>query len=239
MTSSPDEAPRTAGSQTLDRGLRALEVLAESQGPVSIASLAKSLGVHRSSAYRVLRSLEDHRFVLRDEAGLIRLGPRMAALGRAAASSLQQAALPELGELANAFGFTTFIAMLDVDEAITLLSIEPMHGHANVAQRPGAKHPISRGAPGRAIEASLNPREHELLFFGKPLSEAAQEARALGYAISHDEVIQGLTAVAVPLRVAGEPPAALAVVCIGVPADLDTLARSLREAAARIERSAH
>src|SRR5690606_28441718 len=123
-------------------------------------------------------------------------------------------------ELANTFGFTTFIAMLDVDEAITLLSIEPTHGDANVAQRPGAKHPISRGAPGYAIEASLDAREHQALFGGAPRSEAATEVRVRGYAISHDEVIPGLTSVAVPLRVAGEPPAALAVVCIGAPDDL-------------------
>ncbi len=239
VTQHPDSPARTAGSQTLDRGLRALELLAEASGPLSIAQLAEGLGVHRSNAYRVLRTLEDHRFVLRDEAGMIRLGPRLAALGRGAAASLQQAALPELSELANVFGFTTFIAMLEVDEAITLLSIEPMRGHASVAQRPGVKHPISRGAPGYAIEASLDPREHKALLGGAPLSDAAAAVRGRGYAISHDEVIPGLTSVAVPLRVAGEPPAALAVVCIGVPEDLEALAHSMREAAVRIERSAH
>lgn len=177
--------------------------------------------------------------MLRDDAGMIRLSPRLAALGRSAASSLQQVAVPELGTLANRFGFTTFIAMLDVDEAITLLSIEPTHGHANVAQRPGAKHPISRGAPGYAIESSLSPQEHLELFGETALSSTATQVRARGYAISHDEVIPGLTSVAVPLRVSGEPPAALAVVCIGTPDDLDTLAHSLREVAGRIERLAH
>lgn len=237
VTSSTPDSPRAAGSQTLDRGLRALELLAEASGPISIASLAQELGVHRSSAYRVLRTLEDHRFVLRDEAGLVKLGPRLAALGRSAASSLQQAALPELGELANEFGFTTFIAVLDLDEAVTFLSIEPTHGHANVAQRPGVKHPISRGAPGYSIEASLSPREHHALYGGQPLSEPAREVRARGYSLSQDEVIPGLSSVAVPLRVIGEPPAALAVVCIGLPDDLEALTRSLREAAKRIERS--
>ena len=90
MTQNSDSPARAAGSQTLDRGLRALELLAEASGPVSIASLAEGLGVHRSNAYRVMRTLEDHRFVLRDEAGMIRLGPRLAALGRGAAASLQQ-----------------------------------------------------------------------------------------------------------------------------------------------------
>lgn len=229
----------SAGSQTLDRGLRALEILADDGRPLSIARLAELLGVHRSSAYRILRTLEEHRFVVRDDAGLIRLGPRLAALGRGAASSLQQAALPELGTLANSLGFTAFVTVLDDDEIITLLSIEPTHGHATVAQRPGAKHSISRGAPGHAIEASLTSAEHRAVFDGAPPSPAAAQAREQGYAISQDEVIPGLTSIAVPLRVATEPPAALAVVCIGLPDDLEGLTRGLREAALRIERSAH
>lgn len=239
MTTASTESQGTAGSQTLDRGLRALELLAEADGPISIAQLAAQLDVHRSNAYRVLRTLEAHRFVLRDDAGLIRLGPRLAALGRSAASSLQQAALPELGALANAVELTSFIAVLDADEAVTLLSVEPSRGQTAVAQRPGAKHPITHGAPGHAIEASLSPAEHRAVFGGAPLSEPAALARAQGYALSHDEVIPGLTSVAVPLRVAAEPPAALAVVCIGLPSDLDELARDLREAALRIERGAH
>lgn len=239
MTTSSNDQPRIAGSQTLDRGLRALELLAEAAEPLSIASLAQQLGVHRSSAYRVLRTLEEHRFVVRDEAGMIRLGPRLAALGRGAAESLQQAALPELSEIANTFGFTSFIAMLDHDEAVTLLSVEPTHGHATVAQRPGVKHPLTRGAPGYAIESSLNPAEHRTIFSGEPLSEAAAQVRGRGFALSQDEVIPGLTSIAVPLRVINEPPSALAIVCIGLPDNIESLASALREAALRIERAAH
>ncbi len=235
MTTPAPEKPSAAGSQTLDRGLQALEVLAEAPAPLSIAQLAEQLGVHRSNAYRVLRTLEAHRFVLRDDAGMIRLGPRLAVLGRSAAGSLQQAALPELGQLANALGLTAFIAVLDAQEAITLLSVQPSRGHAAVAQRPGARHSILLGAPGHAIEASLSATEHRAVLGGVPLSPAALETRALGYALSHDEVITGLTSVAVPLRMPAEPPAALSVVCIGVPDDLAGLARTMREAATRIE----
>jgi DNA-binding IclR family transcriptional regulator len=81
-----------AHSQTLSRGLRALEILAEASGPISIAELAAALGLHRSIAYRILRTLEDHRLVLRDDRGLLLLGPRMAALARGVQRSLQAAA---------------------------------------------------------------------------------------------------------------------------------------------------
>ncbi|MGB3377038.1 MAG: helix-turn-helix domain-containing protein, partial [Microbacterium sp.] len=63
-------------SQTLSRGIRILEILAD--GPLSIDEVATRLDVHRSIAYRLLRTLEDHRLVARNAAGLAALGPRMA-----------------------------------------------------------------------------------------------------------------------------------------------------------------
>ena len=56
-------------SQTLSRGIRALEILAEAQQPLTIAELADAMGVHRSVAYRILRTLEDHSLLVRDDGG--------------------------------------------------------------------------------------------------------------------------------------------------------------------------
>lgn len=235
MSPSATAAP-TAGSQTLDRGLRALEILAEVGGPLSISELADALDVHRSSAYRILRTLEEHRLVLRDEAGQIRLGPRLVSLARGAAPRLNVAALPEITELANTFGVTAFVAVLDGDQVITLMSVEPAHSHASVAQRPGSRHSALRGATGHAIEASLTAREHRAVFGGAPVSKHALETRERGYALSHNEVIPGLSGLAVPLRVPGEPPAALATVQIGTPPDLEAIVHHLRAAAERIRR---
>lgn len=227
----------TAGSQTLARGLRALDLLAEADSPLSIAELAQRLGVHRSNAYRLLRTLEEQRYVVRDAAGLIRLGPRIAALARGVSPALQAAARAELSRLADALGMTAFVTLLDAAEVVTLVSAEPSRAHPTVAQRPGARHPLAQGAPGHAIEAVLPESEHRRLLAGAPLSDAAAEARARGYAVSHDEVVPGLTSVAVPLEIAGEPPAALAIVTIGLPGELERLVRQLHDAAARIANS--
>lgn len=234
MTNERSEPTQTAGSQTLDRGLRALEFLAEAGEPVTIAQLADGLGVHRSSAYRVLRTLEEHHLVLRDDAGLIRVGPRLAALGRGAMPSLTQAALPVLTDLANTLGMTAFVAVLDAGEVITLVSVEPALSHASVVQRPGSRHPATQGATGHALEASLTAAEHTAAFGGHPVSDDARWVREHGYALSHDEVIPGLTATAVPLRVTGSPPATLAVVHIGVPDELDAVIAKLADGARRI-----
>ncbi|MBS1897619.1 IclR family transcriptional regulator [uncultured Microbacterium sp.] len=221
------EAP---ASQTLSRGIRILEILGDERGPLSIDEIAARLGVHRSIAYRLLRTLEDHRLIGRDAAGLVALGPRMAALAAGVAQDLQAEALPELTAVANELGMTCFLAVLDGEECITLVSVEPRHTVASVAQRPGARHPVTVGAPGKAILAQLPEAEWPE---GAPaaLHDAVAGSRLAGFATSHDEVIPTVQSVAVPLALRGQRPAAIAVVHVATD-------RTDAEIAARLQHSA-
>lgn len=230
MATAPEPSPH---SQTLSRGIRVLEILAESGEPMTIAALSSALGVHRSIAYRILRTLEDHGLVVRDASGAAQLGPRMAALARTVARDLQSAALPELTAVANELGMTAFVAVLDRHEVVTLVSVEPSHAHATVAQRPGTRHPLASGAPGIAIQSRLTDAQWRALDDEHPRAEAAQ-ARERGYATSHDEVIPGLASVAVPLTVAGQLPAAVAVVYVANGRDVAAIGERLRAAASAV-----
>ena len=227
MPESPNSSP---ASQTLSRGIRILEVLADARGPLTIDEIASRLGVHRSIAYRLLRTLEDHRLITRDAAGAVSLGARMAALAAGVAHDLQAEALPELTAIANELGMTCFLAVLDGEECITLASVEPRHAVASVAQRPGARHPVTVGAPGKAILAQLSPDEWPAEVPGS-LPGDVEMTRGRGYATSHDEVIPTVQSVAVPLALRGQRPAAIAVVHVAT--DLDDA-----EIAARLQRSA-
>jgi DNA-binding IclR family transcriptional regulator len=237
MTNSRTEGTATAGSQTLSRGLHALELLAGAQRPISIGELAEGLGVHRSSAYRILRTLEAHRFVVRDAAGLIRLGPKVTALARGVAPALHTAAVPAITELAHSVGMTAFLTVLDGNEVVTLLTVEPSNVEAIIARDPGVSHTVDRGAPGRAIESSLTPAERTTLLGGPEFSEAVLTAKRQGFAVSRHEVVNGVSSAAVPLRLPGEPPAAIAIVHFHLPEPLDDVLLHLRAAAERIAQS--
>ena len=69
-------------SQTLSRGIRVLEIVASSPVNLSIAEIAAKLEVHRSIAYRIIRTLEQHHLLNRDEAGHIRSASGLAVLAR-------------------------------------------------------------------------------------------------------------------------------------------------------------
>ncbi len=216
------ETKQTTPSQTLSRGLTALELLAEADKPLTIGELSARLHLHRSITYRMVRTLEDHGLVVRTNNGELELGPRLAALARNVSRDLQSAALPELAGVANELGMTAFVAVLDsgADEVVTLASVEPRHAAAAVAQRPGHRHSLSQGAPGRAIHRQLQ-----------------RETPAVRYETSHDEVIAGLSSIAVPLAIPGQQPAAVAVVYLTRPTEVEAIATRLHSAARAIRQS--
>ncbi|MBF4562802.1 helix-turn-helix domain-containing protein [Microbacterium sp. VKM Ac-2870] len=209
MTTS--ETAGGASSQTLDRGIRILELLADERHPQSIDEIAASLGLHRSVAYRLIRTLEAHGLVEREATGRLQLGARLAALAAGVAHDLQAEALPELTEAANDLGVTCFLVVLDRDECVTLVSVEPRHAVATVAQRPGTRHPVDVGAPGKAILTQMRP-DHWPAGIHPTVAANVRDAAVRGWAESQNEVISSLHAVAVPLSLRGRSPAAIAAV---------------------------
>ena len=231
-----DAPANAAGSQTLSRGIRVLEVLADAERPLTIDEVAAALGVHRSVAYRLLRTLEDHGLVTRDAAGRLLLGAGLAALAAGVQRDLQQLALPELAEVAEDLGMTCLLAvLLDGDEAVTLVSASPRRTAA-VSYRPGHRHPITRGGPGKAILLGL-PERSWPADVPEELRTEVVESRLRGYTVSHDEVVPSLRSVAVPLSLPGQPPASIAVIHVSFPRPEAELAERLQEAAARLQRA--
>ncbi|MFJ3956300.1 IclR family transcriptional regulator [Arthrobacter sp. NPDC090010] len=226
-----------SGSQTLSRGIRVLEIIAAAERPPTIADLAASLDVHRSVVYRLLRTLEDHGLTVREESGKVHLGAGLAALAAGVSRDLQQAALPELDTAANQLGMTCLLAIqLDQEEAVTLISASPRQRVAVVSYRPGHRHPITRGGPGKAILLAL-PERLWPAELPAGLREELAESRSRGYALSHDEVVPSLWSVAVPLTLPGQPPAAIAAIHVSLPEREDHIAALLQEAGDRIARA--
>jgi DNA-binding IclR family transcriptional regulator len=218
-------------SQTLDRGLSALEFIAFAEQPPMIDDLARHLDVHRSIAYRIVRTLEEHCVVRRDGDGRCVPGERLAALGRNVRLPLRAAALPELTAMAEALGMTAFVVVRVDDEAVTVESVEPRTTAAHVAYRPGSRHAVDRGAPGLALLAGAPPAAGER-------AEVAA-ARVRGWAASAGEVINGLGSVASWI-VGAEGTVVAAVACVypaGIDIDTEAVAARVRAGAHTISRT--
>lgn len=141
-------------SQTLDRGLRLLEVIASSPDGLTVTELSSAMDVSRTVIYRLVVTLESHALVRRGADGRFRLGLGLLTLGRAVQPLLRDAAVPSLRLLADAVGATAHLTIAEGGEALTALVVEPTRSDLHVSVRMGARTPLEASAAGRAILAA-------------------------------------------------------------------------------------
>lgn len=200
--------------QTLDRGLTALEIIAERAEGLSVAELAERLEVHRAIAYRIVATLEQHGLVARGAEGGLRLGAGAALLAARFEPQLRRVAQPLLEALARETRATAFISVAQGEEAVVILVAEPEEGLLRVGYRVGSRHPLSLGAAGIAILAGREPRPED--------GEAVRQARIDGYSLTRGQLQRGAVGVAsaIPVPRLGSGLEA----CVGVVAmdDLET-----------------
>lgn len=194
--SKPQRGPAPpAGSQTLERGLRVLRVLAAHPAGLSVTELAGALSTHRQGVYRLLAPLMDQRLVLRGADGRYTLGIGLVELASGVRPHLQEIALPELRRLADEVGATIALTVRDGDEAVVFAVVEPRSTDMHIAYRPGLRHRLDRSAAGLAILAGGPPQPGERAEVG--------EARERGFARTSGEILPGATGVAAPIAVRG------------------------------------
>jgi DNA-binding IclR family transcriptional regulator len=138
-------------SQTLDRGLRVLAVLAAHPNGLTVTELAGVVGVNRTVVYRLVTTLEQHGLARRDATGRLHVGLGVLALARGLQPVLRELANPVLRSLAEDLGATAHLTVADGGEALAIAVVEPTWTDFHVAYRVGARHPLGQGAAGRAI----------------------------------------------------------------------------------------
>ncbi|QFG69019.1 IclR family transcriptional regulator [Ornithinimicrobium pratense] len=142
-------------SQTLDRGLQVLQLLGSPGGSagMTVSALAQELGVGRAIIYRLVATLQARDFVTRGEDGRVRLGLGVTRLQLSVRPMLVELARPLLRELADQVGATAHLTVAEGEQALALVVVEPSWTDFHVSYRVGSRHPLDRGAAGRAILA--------------------------------------------------------------------------------------
>ncbi|GDY30987.1 IclR family transcriptional regulator [Gandjariella thermophila] len=225
-------------SQSLDRGLILLGELSR-RGPRTLDELARALGVHKTTALRLLRTLEAHRFVRREEPRHYRLGSALFDLANQALEErdVRRAAEPALRELNAATGHTVHLASYEGGEAIYIDKFDGRHP-VRMYSRVGRRAPLHCTAVGKVLLAALPageldavlatmefPRltEHTITDPRRYRAELSR-VRERGYAVDDAEHEDFVHCIAAPVRGAGGR--VLAAVSLSVPRvllDLDGL----------------
>jgi DNA-binding IclR family transcriptional regulator len=138
-------------SQTLDRGLRVLRTLAATPSGMTITALAEEIGVNRTVVYRLVATLEQHGLARRDGSGRLHVGLGVLSLTRGLQPVLRELAGPVLRSLAEDLGCTAHLTVADGGEGLAIAVVEPTWTDYHVAYRVGSRHPLDKGAGGKAI----------------------------------------------------------------------------------------
>src|ERR1700751_6235022 len=122
--SSANTAPNGApGSQTLARGLAALQLVAASQTGLTVQQVADDIGVHRTIAYRLLTTLAQFRMVAKGEDGRYRSAAALAVLGASFDNNVRQLSVPTLRGLADELGTTGSLLVAEGDQQVGIAVI--------------------------------------------------------------------------------------------------------------------
>jgi DNA-binding IclR family transcriptional regulator len=210
------------------RTLAILRLLAQQAAPLSAATIARQLGLARSTTYHLLDTLELEGFVVHvaDEHRYgLGLSSYELGTGYSRQAPLQRLARVPLAGLVDATGHNGHLAVLHGNEVVYVLE-ERARCRAALITDVGVRLPAHLTATGRALLAAL-PKEHVRALYPGPaafvtrtgsgpasyssLTRLLVDTRRRGYSEEDGEVTEGFCSIgAAVLDPSGHPVAALA-----------------------------
>jgi DNA-binding IclR family transcriptional regulator len=146
--------PHRSSIQVIDRLSDLLDALARYQGPVSLKILSAETGLHSSTAFRILNSLVDNGFVMRDSNGKYLLGNKLLRLGSRvqAKSDIREIAHPIMEQLRDITGESVNLTVREGDEVVYIDKVTP-NRMMHVQQLIGSRAPLHVTAVGKMMLA--------------------------------------------------------------------------------------
>lgn len=195
-----------SGSQTLQRGLDLIELVAD--GEYDLTVIARRLSLTRSTAYRLASALVARRYLdLVPRVGY-RLGPKLLELGSETQLQIDlvQCARPVLELLAHSSHDTVHLGVLDDGKALYLDKISGRR-RIDISSRVGERQPLSSTGLGKALLLDKSTPEliaiHSKEANGQDLSiwlARMEEYVTGGYAYDLEENEDQIRCVAAPVR---------------------------------------
>lgn len=223
--------------QSLDRGLAILEIVGKARRPVSTAELTPSLGLDRSSVFRLANTLKLRGFLAQLPSKEYVLG---SAVWRLAGSfqwsqGLTQLAREQVAALAADTGETTHLAVREGRLAVFIdheLTAQPV----GVSVGSGRGEPLHCTAVGKALIADFDQQSLRELLGDDPLSAPSkrtirtipklatecQKVQKQGFAVDNEEFHKGVRCLAAPIRDASGQ----IVAAIGISAPIERLSEA-------------
>ena len=200
--------------ESLDRGLRVLELFGRGQQPMTLSDLAKAADLPRATARRILFTLERAGFVASD-GKLFRLTPRVLVLASAylASNHVVSVLQPALDKLSADAQEISSMAILDGNDAVFIARASPTRVFSSGIDI-GYRLPAFCTSVGRVLLSRLSDDELTATLAAmdlapltpftvtdkKRLLQAIKSDRAQDYSLVDREAEPGFRSISVPVR---------------------------------------
>jgi DNA-binding IclR family transcriptional regulator len=196
----------------LERGLRLLQLFRPGRSEIAAPEIARELELPRTTAFRLLQTLEALEFVERSTNGAWRLGPAVLRLGFefVASQDVGEYGREVVENLCDQSGASSQLAIRDGRELVVVLKKNPSSTFVSNVQV-GTRMPAHATVLGRLLLQDIALKK--LYPDGKLKQYTAQtpknlaelekliaQDRARGYAVSESAYESGISAIAAPVR---------------------------------------
>ena len=202
--------------QSVDNALKILELFSGNIQELGVSDVGRSLGLGRSTAHRLLTTLENRRFVEQNPAtGKYKLGMKIVNIGAGILGRLNiiKECHPCLEEVSNDTGESAHLALYNQGE-ITFVDKVPGRNPAIMASMIGLQRPAYTTGTGKALLAflpepdlekyvrtcQLNKFTTATINDRYELKKQLDQIREQGYSEDQQEMEEGLVCFAAPIR---------------------------------------
>lgn len=206
-------APKYNLVQSLCRAFSLLEYIGNEGAGKGITAIAKHAGLHKSTCFGLLYTLQELGYVTQDETGKYSLGLKVFELGNAFIEKLdlQRVAQPYLTRLSELSRETVHLVLRNGLHAVYIDKIEGPHA-MTISSRVGKRAAMYCTGVGKCILAFMSPEEQqEVMKLPMPartqhtitspemLLKRLEEIRAQGFGLDEQEIEIGLCCIAAPV----------------------------------------
>ncbi|ARK29901.1 IclR family transcriptional regulator [Halalkalibacter krulwichiae] len=194
---------------SLENALRLLKCFSSDEPELSLTSLSNKLNLGKSTTHRLLKTLESEGFVLQNPLNhSYSLGVSVLALTNTVTSQMKiiRDANPILRELTRATGESSHLGIIEGNSLIYLQKVEcefPVHLNSHI----GKRNPLHCTSCGQILLAyqkepfTIDLKKYTNKTITDPivLQEKLNEVKSQGYAVSNEELDEGIWSVAAPV----------------------------------------
>jgi DNA-binding IclR family transcriptional regulator len=199
---------------SLDRAVSVLEVLGESDTPLSLAEICARMSLPKTTAHRSLMVLERSALIERTSENRFYLGLKLYELGNRAVEQvdLRSRVYPHFRRLSLQVGETVHLGVLQKTSVVYLDKAEP-NRRVCMSSKTGSTNPVYCTSLGKAMLAFQSPERIEqivakikfvrytrkTLLTADSLLKALERIRRRGYAVDDEEIELGVRCIGAPV----------------------------------------